>query len=1361
MLQIYSNSKINICFTKSYGVGTRNQIKNKIFDITMCGGFLLCEYVDGIEDFFDVNKEIVCFHDCEDALNKIRYYMGNDNEREQIALKGKERSVNNYSQQRLFEKVFNVLERGTQFEPKRFFVNNLQLNMPVRPDRLAAQFHLRWAEVMKTEGFDEWRWREEYELAYRYDRSLEGRFDQISDIALTDKGLRTKSANKHLIMLINGYRVGTPSLPTGIGYIAQAIGDAGFDYEVCDVNIHSDDQIVEQIKIIKPAYVGLGTMTFEVESNYQLLQTIRKSIPDVIIILGGPHAIAAGNEIFEECSAIDLVIQGEGEDSLVKLLNGEPLHTIPGVIARHAIEASPLYVPLNITKIAFPRYHKFALEKYGNIINIASSRGCVYKCTFCGAPKFLGKKWRAFSVSRMIEEFEYWYGRYYRNFYFSDSLFALDKQRVIDFCAYIVESGYKDVVFTVDGARADHLTLEVLQHMKKANVRFLTIGVESVNDKTLEFFQKGETFNQIDTAISIADSLGFDITVYLIIGAPGESYNDALKSIYYPLKFKNIVKSIVSKLMPIKGTPYYQYAIDHGLVANPKLCYPLHEVSGFNKRIDTHNPVEEIWEALYPEIDRTSKFLDTRNGIKKYLEQQGLPDIEVDTLNALTQNYFSSLPGNTDDDGNQIVSVDTNLCDGLLQKKELFISVIIPTRNRAAFLYNALESLTTQSYQKNSFEVIVVDNGSKDETAAVCEHFRFRLLNFRCIHVPHPGLHIARHAGLKEAIGEVLVYADDDIEAQPTWLEGIAESFVDPKVALVGGKILPKFEVPPPEWVAELSSRTDSGWALGWYSILDFGDTAHEIQHEYVWGCNFSIRKEVLKKTGGFHPDGFPQEMIKYRGDGETAVSVAVREMGLKAMYNPKAAIFHVVGAERMTTDYIYQRAFNQGISDSFSSIRKTQALADPLPYALVSSLILNTVSRGFADGFNYHQQMVKSDERLREWVLKDDYLEEDDLLQEISIPINSNITVTTDAATNNVLPKIIQISISDACNFKCTSCWIHGPNVAADDNNLEALLFRDSKPQVMDVKVYERLIADLKKNPGPVSLSFCGKGEPTLHPRFLDMVKFAYINGLPSNVTTNGSGLTIDILKALREMQVTLNISLNAYSQESHQIFSNIQKDFFTSIIEMIRFFRAAEYIGFISLSFVIGSHNIGSIKRMAELSADILPFGSAINFYPEWTHSGNPENRVSSGQIVTLLEELTDIIDILCNSNISHNLNLLPYVLYGISVSKEADEPTRDYYMQNPCSTVDNFMVVLADGRAVPCCRSAYVYGNINERSIFDIWSDPKSIEFRFKAKNIATFKKEAPCSHCFSCDHIMGHEYFITRYRSAIDALMSARQ
>jgi glycosyltransferase involved in cell wall biosynthesis len=123
----------------------------------------------------------------------------------------------------------------------------------------------------------------------------------------------------------------------------------------------------------------------------------------------------------------------------------------------------------------------------------------------------------------------------------------------------------------------------------------------------------------------------------------------------------------------------------------------------------------------------------------------------------------------------------------------LNLSVIIPTRNRANYLKNAFESIKNQSLPSNEYEVIVVDNGSTDNTKQIVEEFNSNVQNIRYFFDATPGLHIGRHIGLKESQSDILVYADDDIEAFPTWLEGIWESFQDNNVALVGGKNLPKW----------------------------------------------------------------------------------------------------------------------------------------------------------------------------------------------------------------------------------------------------------------------------------------------------------------------------------------------------------------------------------------------------------------------------------------------------------------------------------------------------------------------------------------------------------------------------------------
>lgn len=318
------------------------------------------------------------------------------------------------------------------------------------------------------------------------------------------------------------------------------------------------------------------------------------------------------------------------------------------------------------------------------------------------------------------------------------------------------------------------------------------------------------------------------------------------------------------------------------------------------------------------------------------------------------------------------------------------ISVIIPTRDRSVFIASALESLICQSISTDKFEILVIDNGSTDATRGVIDFYRSKLPNLYGLYAPEPGLHTGRHVGLKFARGDILVFADDDIVATRTWLASIEESFTDPEVAMVGGNNLPLFLTPPPSWVNKIWNRPTFARykAIPSLSVIQFIGSSREITPHLIWGCNFAIRKNVLLDAGGFHPDGMPKELIRFRGDGETHVSRYVADSGLKCMFHPGASVHHKVTPERMTYEYFRQRGFNQGVSDSYTQLRQQdQSLLSPkreflkgvLSYALRRVLILlddSEVKRAFKElkcghreGYAYHQAAYRDDPEVREWV--------------------------------------------------------------------------------------------------------------------------------------------------------------------------------------------------------------------------------------------------------------------------------------------------------------------------------------------------------------------------------------------------------
>lgn len=328
-------------------------------------------------------------------------------------------------------------------------------------------------------------------------------------------------------------------------------------------------------------------------------------------------------------------------------------------------------------------------------------------------------------------------------------------------------------------------------------------------------------------------------------------------------------------------------------------------------------------------------------------------------------------------------------------------SVIIPTRDRADLLERCLAALTRQTLTADEFEVVVVDNGSRDATAQVAASYATRLA-LRCIVAPELGLHVGRHAGMRAARSDVLMYTDDDAEPEPTWVEAVAQVFENPVVGLVGGNNYPRFEGDPPAWLQRWwNEPVYRGRALGYLSVLDFGSGRFPLAPEYVWGCNFSVRRQALEAVGGFHPDGVPQDLMRLRGDGESYVANAITRRGWSAIFDSKASVHHLVTVARMTRGYFEQRGFAQGVSDSYSAVRRNRGALLPLSERLrarmrpvVGSLrarfraaerrdataralldVRLAALRAWGEGFAFHQSALRSDPHLLDWVLKENYL--------------------------------------------------------------------------------------------------------------------------------------------------------------------------------------------------------------------------------------------------------------------------------------------------------------------------------------------------------------------------------------------------
>ncbi len=239
------------------------------------------------------------------------------------------------------------------------------------------------------------------------------------------------------------------------------------------------------------------------------------------------------------------------------------------------------------------------------------------------------------------------------------------------------------------------------------------------------------------------------------------------------------------------------------------------------------------------------------------------------------------------------------------------LSVILCTYNRCESLPAALESVAVSQFPDSlSWQVLVVDNNSKDKTREVVEEFGRRYPNrFRYIFESKQGKSYALNTGIRESTGQILAFMDDDVTVDPAWLQRLLVVLREQNWAGVGGRILPERSFTPPSWLS-----LDKKYALAPLAIFDLGAEAGEL-HEPPFGTNMAFRREVFEKIGGFRTDLGPCPGSEIRGEdtefGDRAIAA-----GLRLWYEPSAIVYHSLNPERLKKRYFLAWWFDKARTD-------------------------------------------------------------------------------------------------------------------------------------------------------------------------------------------------------------------------------------------------------------------------------------------------------------------------------------------------------------------------------------------------------------------------------------------------------------
>jgi glycosyltransferase involved in cell wall biosynthesis len=237
------------------------------------------------------------------------------------------------------------------------------------------------------------------------------------------------------------------------------------------------------------------------------------------------------------------------------------------------------------------------------------------------------------------------------------------------------------------------------------------------------------------------------------------------------------------------------------------------------------------------------------------------------------------------------------------------ISVILCTYNRCQSLTRALESVAASQIPKSTdWEVLIVDNNSKDETRAVAEFFCLRDPNhFRYVFEAQQGKSFALNRGVREAFGDILAFIDDDIIVEPAWLFELTRPLQDEQWAGAGGRVyLPK-DFLPPSWMAIEGNQS----LLSILALFDLGSEARMLPKPPI-GNNMAFRREVFEKYGGFRTDLGPAPGSEIRYE-DTEFGSRVMNGGEKILYVPSAVVHHDVEERRLTKSFFLAYHFDYG----------------------------------------------------------------------------------------------------------------------------------------------------------------------------------------------------------------------------------------------------------------------------------------------------------------------------------------------------------------------------------------------------------------------------------------------------------------
>ncbi len=355
-------------------------------------------------------------------------------------------------------------------------------------------------------------------------------------------------------------------------------------------------EVVDSILEFEPDWVGFTSYTANITSIGIISRLLRARAPNVLQVIGGPHATMDGS-ILRRIPTLDFAVRREGEYAMLRLVNGEDPRSVPGVVSRTgpdgALRDNGDHPPIKpVDQLPFPERDKFwkipvSERKYVDVSYVVTIRGCPYRCTYCASPEVWKRNKTQFRTpDNVLTELEYLKQNYWshvREFdysqsnnidaknkllvrdnsvvYFVDDVFTIRKERVKQILRSMIDRRL-NMPFKAE-MRTDHLTPEICELLKEAGCVRAKLGIESGSPRILQQIQKDETREEMLHGCRMLKEAGVPFTVYLMAGFPNETDADVDMTIDFAKRVEADYYSL-GVLSPYYGTQIYESLLQSG-----------------------------------------------------------------------------------------------------------------------------------------------------------------------------------------------------------------------------------------------------------------------------------------------------------------------------------------------------------------------------------------------------------------------------------------------------------------------------------------------------------------------------------------------------------------------------------------------------------------------------------------------------------------------------------------------------------------------------------------------------------------------------------------------------------------------------